>query len=88
MLLTHRTWAEFTAKPVADRRRESAPMLAFCLPCRAAVDPLMAHVFGAGGVEPRAEKDHGLMCGRAFEDTDGHIREPFRFDAARPDTGP
>jgi len=81
MLLTHAKWAGFTPKPVADTRRVSALMLAFDLPDRAAVDALMARVLAAGGVEPAPPQDHGFMYARSFEDPDGHIWEPFWFDA-------
>ena len=82
MLPTHAKWATFTAKPVADTHRVSAPMLDFDLPDRAAVDALMARVLAAGGVEPRPAEDHGFMYSRAFENPDGHVWEPFLFDTA------
>jgi predicted lactoylglutathione lyase len=88
MLLTHAKWAQFTAKPVADTHRVSALMLAFDCPDRAAVDALMARVLAAGGVEPRPAQDLPFMYGRAFEDPDGHVWEPFWFDTATSEQGP
>lgn len=88
MLLTHAKWARFTRKPVADTRRVSALMLAFDQSDRAAVDALMARVLAAGGTEPGPAQEHGFMYSRAFEDPDGHIWEPFWFDAAVLESGP
>lgn len=82
MLLTHAKWATFTDKPVADTHKVSALMLAFDHPDRASVDALMDRVLAAGGTEPRPVQDLGFMYGRAFQDPDGHIWEPFWFDTA------
>lgn len=88
MLLTHDRWARITPKPVADTHRVSAAVTAFQLPDRAAVDAVMARVLAAGGTEQRPAEDHGFLYGRAFEDPDGHIWEPFWFDAAVFDPAP
>ncbi|MEM8755250.1 MAG: VOC family protein [Pseudomonadota bacterium] len=81
MLLRRDRFAEFTDRPVADASETTAALVALQLESRAAVDAMFDAALAAGGAEPRPAEEHGFMYGRAFSDPDGHIWEPFWFDA-------
>ena len=80
MLLTHDKFAQFTPKRIADAHQTSEVLIALSADSRAEVDEIVAKAIAAGGREPRPAEDHGWMYGRAFEDLDGHIWEPFWMD--------
>ena len=80
MLLTHGKFAQFTPKRIADAHATSEVLVAISADSRAAVDAIFEQAIAAGGREARPTEDHGWMYGRAFEDPDGHIWEPFWMD--------
>lgn len=80
MLLTHDKFAQFTPKRIADAHATSEVLIALSADSRDEVDELVAGAIAAGGREARPAEDHGWMYGRAFEDPDGHIWEPFWMD--------
>ncbi|HZP89298.1 MAG TPA: VOC family protein [Burkholderiales bacterium] len=84
MLLTHAKWTTFTAKPIADARRESEVMLALSAENKNAVDT-MTEAAGANGgkVDVNPKQDHGFMYGRSFEDVDGHVWECIFVDMSQ-----
>lgn len=81
MLLDRRRYADFSRKPIADTRGQSAVLL--CLTCadRGEVDKLTDIAAWAGGcADPNPSQDHGFMYGRSFEDPDGHVWEAVWMD--------
>lgn len=80
MLLTHAKAKQFTKKEIADATKTTEVLIALSCDSRAAVDTMMQKVIAAGGSEARETQDLGFMYGRAFNDLDGHIWEPFYFD--------
>ena len=81
MLLRHEFYAGFIpGKTICDARKQCESISALQLDSREAVDQLLDKVEKAGGNEYREAYDHGFMYGRAFEDVDGHIWEPFWMD--------
>jgi hypothetical protein len=82
MLLTHSKFARFTPKRIADAHQSSEVLICISADSRAEVDEMTKSALAAGGREPRAPEDHGLMYGRSFEDPDGHIWEPLFMDMA------
>jgi hypothetical protein len=87
MLLTHDFYAGFTAKRIADARETSEVLICLSQESRADVDAITEAALAAGGREPRAAQDMGMMYGRAFEDLDGHVFEPMWMDAAAAEQG-
>ena len=85
MLLTHRKFAQFTPKRIADAHQVSEVLICVSAESREAVDEMTRRALAAGGREPRPAEDHGFMYSRSFEDPDGHIWEPMwmDMDAAR-----
>ena len=78
MLLTHGYYSTFTAKPIADSRRDSAVMIGLSLDSREAVDRAVEAAAVAGGrADVRAPNDMGFMYQRTFEDPDGNLFEPL-----------
>ena len=80
MILTHDKFRQFTPKRIADAHETSEVLIALSADSRAEVDEFVARAIAAGGREARPAEDHGWMYGRAFEDPDGHIWEPFWMD--------
>lgn len=80
MLLTHDKFRQFTPKRIADAHAITEVLIALSVDSREGVDDIVARAIAAGGREARPAEDHGWMYGRAFEDLDGHIREPFWMD--------
>lgn len=81
MILTHDKFRQFTPKRIADAHETSEVLIAISADSRADVDDIVDKAIAAGGREARPTEDHGWMYGRAFEDPDGHIWEPFWMDA-------
>jgi uncharacterized protein len=80
MLLTHKKFAEFTNKEIADATKTTEVLTCLSRDSRAEVDTLVGAALAAGGTEPREPTDHGFMYGRSFEDPDGHIWEIVWMD--------
>lgn len=80
MLLTHDKFRQFTPRRIADARETTEVLIALSADSREEVDDIAEKAIAAGGREARPAEDHGWMYGRAFEDLDGHIWEPFWMD--------
>lgn len=83
MLLTREKAATFTPRPIADAHQTTEVFVALQLESRAAVDEMVHLALASGGSAVREPEDHGFMYGHAFADPDGHIFEPFVFDASK-----
>jgi predicted lactoylglutathione lyase len=81
MLITQPRFKDFTPYSLVDAHRSTEVLVALQLESRAAVDDVTQRAFAAGGKDFRPAEDHGWMYGRAFQDLDGHIWEPFFMDA-------
>jgi hypothetical protein len=74
---------QFTPKRIAGARETSEVLICISADNRAGVDDMVDRAGGAGGqVDPCPKRDHGFMCGRSFEDPDGHIWEVMWMDLA------
>lgn len=83
MLLNHRRFGDFAAKPIADAHRTTEVLLCLTEESRADVDARVETAVKAGGKpDPTPTQDHGLMYGRSYEDPDGHIWEVVWMDPA------
>lgn len=82
MLLTHAKFGSFTTRDIADSQKTAAHLIALSADSRAGVDTITDAAIAAGGREHRDPQDMGFMYGRAFEDLDGNIWEPFFMDMA------
>lgn len=82
MLLTHEKFAQFTPRPIADPRAATGALYAISRDGREGVDAITDAAIAHGGREHRERQDLGFMYGRAFEDPDGHVWEPFFMDMA------
>jgi predicted lactoylglutathione lyase len=80
MLLSHKRFADFTPKPIADPTAATAALYALSADSREAVDALADAAVAAGGTDFREPQDHGFMYGRAFTDLDGHVWEVVWMD--------
>lgn len=82
MLLTHDKFRQFTPKNIANARETSEVLICISADSRQAVDATVEKAGAAGGkVDIGARQDYGFMCGRSFEDPDGHIWEVMWMDA-------
>jgi predicted lactoylglutathione lyase len=63
-----------------DPFKSKESLVALTLESREAVDLMIRKAIVAGGKEYRPAEDHGWMYGRAFQDINGHIWEPFFID--------
>ncbi len=76
MLHTHRRFAEFAKKPIADAHKTTEVLLALSEDGRDAIDARIADARAAGAtIDPVPPQDFGWMYGRSCEDPDGHIWE-------------
>jgi predicted lactoylglutathione lyase len=80
MLITHPRFKDFTPHALVDAHRNTEALVALQLGSRAQVDDVTNKALAAGGKDFRSPEDHGWMYGRAFQDLDGHIWEPFFMD--------
>ncbi len=88
MLLTHKKFAEFTRRPIADARATVQTLLCLSADSRDHVDSIIETAAAAGGrADPNPSQDFGFMYGRSVEDPDGHIWEIMWMDAAAADQG-
>lgn len=79
MLLTHRHYANFIDKPIADTHRVSAVINAISADTPEELDALADKAVAAGAVEG-APQELGFMRSRAFADPDGHQWEVTWMD--------
>lgn len=65
---------------INDASKSKEALVALSLESKAAVDAMIKKAVMAGGKEYRLTEDHGWMYGRAFQDINGHVWEPFYID--------
>jgi predicted lactoylglutathione lyase len=82
MLLTHRKFAEFTDKQIADASRTAEALIAIGVDRREDVDRIADAALKAGGRQAKPPQDYGFMQLRSFEDLDGHHWEILHMDPA------
>lgn len=89
MLLTHKKFASFASKPIADTKSKLAGLFSLSTDSIDEVNTIMANGLKAGGIEPTEMRDHGFMQERTIEDFDGHTWEIFYMDMTQlPTTQP
>jgi len=81
MLLTHKKFAEFTDKKIADRSTVEA-IIALGVESKTEVNRLADAALKAGGKEAKPPQDYGFMQLRSFLDLDEHHWEVFYMDPA------
>lgn len=83
MMLSNDRFADFIpGRAIADTGKVLEVLTAIECESREAVDALMDKALSAGAEAYRAPEEHGFMYGRSFTDPDGHVWEPFWFDAS------
>jgi len=87
MLLSEPHFKEFTTKEIADATTATEVIIALSADSRAGVDELADKALAAGGSEPKAPQDHGVMYVRSFTDLDGHHWEAAWMDVAAMSAG-
>lgn len=81
MLLTEKFFKNFIPdREICDTSKSTESLVALSLESRAKVDEMVEKAVAAGGSEYRKTQDYGWMYGRAFQDINGHIWEPFYMD--------
>ncbi|RUQ84436.1 VOC family protein [Legionella septentrionalis] len=81
MLLQENFFKSFIpAHELANADKSKEVLVALSLESRAAVDDMIDKAIAAGGKEYRPMQDQGWMYGRAFQDINGHVWEPFFID--------
>jgi len=88
MLLTHKHFAQFTDKPIADAHTSAQVLVSFARGSREEVDTIVTAGLAAGGHEPRKARDYGFMYERNLEDPDGNILEFNYMDPQAAEQGP
>ena len=88
MLLMEPFFGTFTQKQIVDAKANVETLIALSCDSREEVDELMAKAIAAGGKEPRAAQDQGVMYSRAFDDLDGHTWELVWMDPSFVQSGP
>jgi len=83
MLLTHKKFAGFATKPIADTKSNLAGLFSLSLGSMDEVNTMMTNGLKAGGIEPSEMKDYGFMQQRTIEDFDGHTWELFYMDVSK-----
>jgi uncharacterized protein len=81
MLLTHKKFAEFTSKKIADSGSVEA-LIAIGVDSKADVNRIADAAIKAGGKEAKPPQDYGFMQVRSFLDLDGHHWEIVYMDPA------
>jgi uncharacterized protein len=81
MLLTHKKFAEFTNKEIADSTSVEA-LIAIGVDSKADVNRIADAAIKAGGKEAKPPQDYGFMQVRSFLDLDGHHWEILYMDPA------
>jgi predicted lactoylglutathione lyase len=83
MLLTHKKFALFATKPIADTKSNVAALFSLSVESVDEVNSIMTNGLQAGGIEPSEMKDYGFMVQRTIEDFDGHTWEIFYMDISK-----
>jgi uncharacterized protein len=81
MLLTRDKFGDFSKRPTADARQQTAHLFALGVDSREEVDAMVKAAVAAGGSPAADAFDHGFMYGWSFYDLDGHHWEVFWMDA-------
>ena len=81
MLLTHKKFAEFTNKKIADGTTAEA-LISIGVDSKAEVDRIAGAAIKAGAQEAKPPQDYGFMQLRSFLDLDGHQWEILYMDPA------
>jgi uncharacterized protein len=81
MLLTHKKFAEFTDRKIADRATVEA-LIAIGVDSKEEVDRIADAAIKAGGHQAKPPQDYGFMRLRSFLDLDGHHWEILFMDPA------
>jgi uncharacterized protein len=81
MLLTHKKFAEFTDRRIADRATVEA-LIAIGVDSKDEVDRIVDAAINAGGQQAKPPQDYGFMRLRSFLDLDGHHWEILFMDPA------
>ena len=82
MLLTKPFFRQFTDKTIADATSTAEVLVALSTESKDKVNAMVDAALAAGGTETQPPQNHGFMCGRSFNDLDGHIWEIFWMDPA------
>ncbi len=83
MLLSHARWRDFTSKKITDAKASAQVLLCLSMDNPEACDAAVATAVKNGGkADPTPKQNHGFMCGRSYEDPDGHIWEVMWMDLA------
>lgn len=80
MLLTEKFFKNFIPDRAICDAKSTEALVALAFESRAKVDEIVQKAVAAGSSEYREKQDYGWMYGRAFQDIDGHIWEPFYMD--------
>ncbi len=83
MLLSYEKYKQFTEKPLADTKNNSAGLFSLSLESAEAMHKMMENGLAAGGIEPHPMRDMGFMQQRSLEDFDGHTWEVFYMDLSK-----
>ena len=83
MLLTHKKFASFATKPLADTKANLAALFSLSTASVEEVNSIMKNGLDAGGTEPHEMPDYGFMQQRTIEDFDGHNWEIFYIDMSK-----
>ena len=83
MLLSYAKFKNFTIKPLAETKSNSAGLYSLSLDNVDEVNNLMTKGLSAGGIEPNEMRDYGFMKQRTIEDFDGHTWEVFFMDMSK-----
>jgi predicted lactoylglutathione lyase len=81
MLLTHKKFAGFTSKKIADGTTAEV-LIALGVDSKADVNRIADAAIKAGGKEAKPPQDYGFMQLRSFLDLDGHHWEILYMDPA------
>jgi predicted lactoylglutathione lyase len=81
MLLTHKKFAGFTSKKIADGASAEV-LISISVDSKADVNRIADAAIKAGGKEAKPPQDYGFMQLRSFLDLDGHHWEIFYMDPA------
>ena len=82
MLLTHKKFAEFTNRKIADAATVEV-LIALAVDSKAEVDRIADAASKAGATEAKPPQDYGFMQLRSFLDLDGHQWEILYMDPAQ-----
>jgi predicted lactoylglutathione lyase len=84
MIMTHKKFATFATKPIADTKTKLAGLFSLSLDSIDQVSQTMTNGLNAGGIEPNEARDYGgFMHQRTIEDFDGHTWEIFFMDLTK-----